>query len=71
MPTEIIVIVAALLISWLVFSAFINIIKTSVKTAVSIAVLVLVLQIAFGIRSGQLVEQIVELPRIIWEFFAR
>lgn len=69
MATEIIVIIAALIISWLVFMAFINIIKTSVKTAVTIAAIVLILQLVFGIRSGQVVEQIVDLPRIIWQFF--
>ncbi|MEB3225695.1 MAG: hypothetical protein VKJ86_07810 [Synechococcus sp.] len=69
MPVEIIVIVAALIISWLVFAAFLKIVKTSVQTAVTIAVIVLLLQIVFGIRSGQVIEQIIELPRILWEFF--
>lgn len=69
MPVEIIVIVAALIISWLVFTAFINIVKTSVQTAVTIAAIVLILQLIFGIRSGQVVEQILDLPRIIWQFF--
>ncbi|ANV85279.1 hypothetical protein AWQ21_13400 [Picosynechococcus sp. PCC 7003] len=70
MPIEIIVIVAALIISWLVFTAFIKIVKTSVQTAVTIAVIVLVLQLAFGIQSGQVITQIIELPRIIWDFFS-
>ncbi len=67
MPIEVIVIVAALIISWLVFTALINIIKTSVKTAVTVAVVVLVLQLVFGIRSEQIIDQIVNLPRVIWE----
>ncbi|MBV5257805.1 hypothetical protein FLX56_05130 [Synechococcus moorigangaii CMS01] len=70
MPVEIIVIVAALIISWLVFTAFIKIVKTSVQTAVTIAAIVLLLQLAFGIRSGQVIEQIFELPRIIGDFFS-
>ncbi|AMA10203.1 MULTISPECIES: hypothetical protein [Cyanophyceae] len=69
MPIEIIVIVAALIISWLVFTAFIKIVKTSVQTAVTIAAIVLVLQLVFGIQSGQVITQIIELPRIIWDFF--
>ncbi|MGB2924251.1 MAG: hypothetical protein WBB82_03035 [Limnothrix sp.] len=71
MPVEIIVIIAALIISWLVFTAFINIVKTSVKTAVTIAFVVLVLQIAFGIGSEAVTEQIIEIPQTIWQFFTK
>jgi hypothetical protein len=71
MPIEFVIIIAALIISWLVFTAFINIVKTSVKTAVMVALFVLALQLAFGIRSEQLVDQIVALPRIIWQFFTQ
>ncbi len=71
MPTNLIVIVAAIIIAWLVFTAFVNVIKTSVKTAVSIAIVVLLVQIAFGVRSGQIIDVLLDLPRIIWQFFTR
>jgi hypothetical protein len=70
MTAEIIVIVAALVISWLVFTAFIKIVKTSVQTAVTIAAIVLLLQLIFGIRSGQVLDQILDLPRIIGDWFS-
>ncbi|OKH19803.1 hypothetical protein [[Limnothrix rosea] IAM M-220] len=71
MPVEIIVIVAAVIVSWLVFTAFVNIVKTSIKTALTIAAIALILQIAFGIRSDQIAEQIIALPRMIWQFFTQ
>lgn len=71
MPIEVIVIIAAIIISWLIFTAFVNIIKTSIKTAVTIAAIALILQIAFGIRSEQVIEQIIRLPSMIWEFFTQ
>jgi hypothetical protein len=49
----------------------VNVIKTSVKTAVSIAIVVLLVQIAFGVRSGQIIDVLLDLPRIIWQFFTR
>ncbi|BAW97560.1 hypothetical protein NIES970_25130 [[Synechococcus] sp. NIES-970] len=70
MTVEIITIVAALIISWLVFTAFIKIVKTSVQTAITIAAIVLLLQLIFGIRSSQVIEQIIELPRIIGDWFS-
>ena len=71
MPIEVIVIIAAIIISWIIFTAFVNIVKTSIKTAVTIAAIALILQISFGIRSEQLVEQLISFPRIIWEFFTQ
>ena len=69
MPIEVIVIIAAVIISWLIFTAFVNIVKTSIKTALSIAAIALVLQISFGIRSEQIIQQLLDLPRLIWEIF--
>ena len=71
MPIEVIVIIAAVIISWLIFTAFVNIVKTSIKTAVTIAALALILQIAFGIRSEDVMEQIISLPRVLWQFFTQ
>ncbi|AFY37747.1 hypothetical protein Lepto7376_1398 [[Leptolyngbya] sp. PCC 7376] len=71
MPIEVVVIIAAVIISWLIFTAFVNIVKTSIKTAVTIAAIALILQISFGIRSEQLVEQLISLPGILWDFFTQ
>ena len=66
MSVELIVLIAALIVSWLVFAALINVVKTTVKTAIAIAAIVLVLQLVFGIAPQALWLQIVQLPQIIW-----
>ncbi len=69
MPIQIILVIAALLVSWLVFSGLIKIIKTSVGTAFKIAIIVLILQLAFGIAPQELWQEIVNLPQTIQQFF--
>ena len=66
MSVELIVLIAALIVSWLVFAALINVVKTTVKTAIAITAIVLVLQLVFGIAPQALWQQIVQLPQIIW-----
>ena len=66
MSVELIVLIAALIVSWLVFAALINVVKTTLKTAIAIAAIVLVLQLVFGIAPQALWQQIVQLPQIIW-----
>ena len=66
MSVELIVLIAALIVSWLVFAALINVVKTTLKTAIAIAAIVLVLQLVFGIAPQALWLQIVQLPQIIW-----
>ena len=63
MSVELIVLIAALIISWLVFAALINVVKTTVKTAIAIAAIILVLQLVFGITPQALWQQIVQLPQ--------
>lgn len=68
MLVQIVLLVAALLVSWLVFTLLINIVKTTVKTAIMIAAVVLVLQLGFGIGPQVLLEQIKGLPQAVWMF---
>jgi hypothetical protein len=63
MSLNLILIIAALIVSWLVFTALLNLLKTTLKTAFSIAAIVLVLQLVFGIGPQQLWQQIIELPQ--------
>ena len=65
MSLNLITLLAALIVSWLVFTALINLLKTTLKTAVSIAAVVLVLQLAFGIAPQQLWQQLIELPQTV------
>ena len=66
MSVELIVLIAALIVSWLVFAALSKVVKSTVKTAIAIAAIVLVLQLVFGIAPQALWQQIVQLPQIIW-----
>ncbi|MBW4575531.1 MAG: hypothetical protein KME08_09645 [Aphanothece sp. CMT-3BRIN-NPC111] len=66
MPIELIILIAALIVSWLVFTVLIKLVKTTISTAVAIAVIILVLQLFFGIGSNQLWQQILQLPQTLW-----
>lgn len=66
MPTDLLILIAALIVSWLVFTALIKIVKTTVSTAIAIAAIVLVLQLVFGINPQDLWQQITQLPQILW-----
>jgi uncharacterized membrane protein (UPF0182 family) len=66
MPVELIILIAALIVSWLVFTALIKVVKTTVSTAIAIAAIVLVLQLVFGINPQDLWQQITQLPQIVW-----
>ncbi len=67
MPFELIILIAALVISWLVFTALLRIVKTTLATALKVAAIVLVLQLVFGITFRDLWGQILQLPQIIWQ----
>ena len=69
MPVELIILIAAILVTWLVFTWLIKIVKVSLKTALTIAAIVLILQLAFGIGPQDLWEQIVQLPETVRELF--
>ncbi len=66
MPVELIILIAAIVVSWLVFTALIKIVKTTATTAIAIAGIILALQLVFGIGYQDLWEQITQLPQILW-----
>ena len=66
MPLNLIILIAAVVVSWLVFTALLKVVKTTVSTAIAIAVIVLVLQLFFGIGPNQLLEEVVQLPQTLW-----
>lgn len=67
MSAELIVIIAALCVSWLVFTLLVNLLKLTIKTAILIAVVVLILQLLFGIGAQDLWQQITQLPQTFWQ----
>ncbi len=66
MPLELIILIAAIVVSWLVFTALIKIVKTTVTTAIAIAGIILILQLVFGIGYQDLWEQITKIPQLVW-----
>ncbi|WP_009633798.1 hypothetical protein [Synechocystis sp. PCC 7509] len=66
MPVELIILIAALVVSWLVFTALIKIVKTTATTAIAITAIILALQLVFGIGYQDLWQQITQLPQIVW-----
>jgi hypothetical protein len=69
MSLELIILIGALVVTWLVFQWLIKVVKASVGTAVAIAIVVLILQLAFGIGPQQLWEQITGLPETLVKIF--
>ncbi|MBD2538255.1 hypothetical protein [Coleofasciculus sp. FACHB-SPT36] len=65
MPVDLIILIAALIVSWLVFTLLIKVVKASIGTAILIAAVVLVLQLFFGIDPQDLWQQITQLPQTI------
>jgi len=70
-PIDLIILIAALIVAWLVFTALIRVVKTTLSTALTIAAIVLILQIGFGVQPQQLWQQLVQLPQIIRELLNR
>lgn len=66
MPIDLLILIAALIVSWLIFTALIKVLKTTVSTAIAIAAIVLVLQLAFGVNPQDLWQQITQLPQTLW-----
>ena len=66
MPVELIILIAAIVVSWLVFTALIKIVKTTATTALAIAGIILGLQLVFGIGYQDLWHQISQLPQLLW-----
>ena len=66
MPVDLIIFIAAVIVSWLVFTALIKIVKTTATKAIAITAIVLGLQIGFGVDPRDLWQQITQLPQIVW-----
>jgi hypothetical protein len=64
-PIDLIVFIAALIVAWLVFTALIRVVKTTLSTALTVAAIVLILQLGLGVQPQQLWQQIVQFPQII------
>lgn len=68
MFTEIIAIIVGIIITWLVFTWAIQVLKTSISTAIAIAVILLILQLVFGVGYREIWQ---ELERLIQQFLSQ
>jgi hypothetical protein len=68
MSIELIVTIAAIIITWLVFTWAIKVLKASITTALLIAAILIALQIFFGIQSQQIGKAIIQVGQTIWQF---
>lgn len=62
-----ILLIGAIVVAWLVFTALLNVVKTTLTTALTIAAIVLALQLLVGIGPQQLIDTILSLPRMAIE----
>lgn len=66
MTIQIILLIAAIVVSWLAFTALLKVLKTTITTAITIAAIILTLQILFGITYLDLWQQITQFPQTLW-----
>jgi hypothetical protein len=66
MPIDLIILIAAVVVTGLVFTWLIKVVKATIGTAIFIAAIVLVLQLVFGIGPGDLWQQVVQIPQMLW-----
>lgn len=64
-----ILLIAAVVVAWLVFTWLLRVAKTTLKTALLIALIVLGLQVIVGIGPDQVLQTILDLPRIVQDLF--
>ncbi|MGP1386942.1 MAG: hypothetical protein ACTS2F_25520 [Thainema sp.] len=67
MSVDVIILIAALVVSFLVFTWLLKIVKTTLSTAVAIALILLLIQIVFGIGPVDLWQQGTALLQNLWE----
>ncbi|MBW4505234.1 MAG: hypothetical protein KME64_01770 [Scytonematopsis contorta HA4267-MV1] len=64
MPTNLIVLIAALIVAFIVFKALLNVAKTAISTVLSLFLIVVILSV-FGFTPQDLMQEIMNLPQII------
>lgn len=66
---ELVILIAAGVVSWLVFTWLLRVVKTTLKTAFLVAAIVMVLQVTIGVGPDQLWQTIAELPQQLGQLF--
>ncbi len=69
MPVNLILLIAALLVSFLIFRWLFTIIKSTIINLAIIALIIVLLQSVFGISPQELLNEIINLPETFQDFF--
>ncbi len=67
MSIDLLILIAAIIVSWLIFTWLVTVLKATVKTAILIALFVLGLQLIFGIGMTELQGPVQGFISQIWE----
>ncbi|MEA5583102.1 hypothetical protein VB620_17355 [Nodularia harveyana UHCC-0300] len=68
MPTNLIILVAALIVAFIIFKAALKVLKTFISSAIAIFVILVILNM-FGFSPDDLIEEITNLPQTFSKFF--
>ncbi len=68
---NILLLIAAIVVAWLVFNALLKILKVGLSTAATIAIILIILQFTFGINPQKLWNEILTLPENISHLFGK
>ncbi|MDF5717561.1 MAG: hypothetical protein PUP93_27760 [Rhizonema sp. NSF051] len=64
MPTNFIILIAAIVVALIVFRALLSLLKTAISSAVAIFVIVVILTV-FGFKPQDLINEVTHLPQIL------
>lgn len=64
---DLLLLIAAIVISFLVFTWLIKVVRATITTAITIALLILILQLLFGIGPAQVWQQVSQFVQLIWQ----
>lgn len=70
MPTNLILLTAALITAWFIFKALVNLLKTFLSTAVAVVIIIVILN-AFGFTPEDLMQEIANLPETLSNFITQ
>lgn len=68
MPNNIIILIAAVIVAGIIFRAVLKSLKTFMSSAIAIFIILVILNM-FGFSPQDLIDEIINLPEIISEFF--
>jgi len=67
LPTNLIILIAALIVAWVVFGALVNLLKTFISTAIAIVIIIVILRF-FGFSSQDLMQELTHLAQTLRQF---